>query len=207
MPTSAPDSNSLHVAARGGYSLRIKAAWSEAKVASSGPAAEAVGLVERAEPPTILERIQEGVAAFFFFATFLTIGIEVIARYSDHPVVWALELPTYCFLWAWSLAAGLADWENDQLAFDLLSQRLPAAVRVVLQSIADVIIVVVFLAVLPVTISYPSYQGLEPNDGLPLTQLYGDAGAFLLFALGALLRARVLWLRLRGEQFSSAGVL
>jgi TRAP-type C4-dicarboxylate transport system permease small subunit len=194
MSSLPADANGPRVGARAGrWRARIAAAWSEARVEVAGVPAEAVGAMERTRPPTIVERVQESLAAVFFFATFVTIGAEVVARYFGHPVVWAIELPTYCFLWAWSFAAGLADWENDQLAFNLLSERLPSHWRAVLQGLADVVIIAAFVAVLPGTLSYLSYAGTQPNVGLPLTQVYGEAGVFVFFAAGALLRARALW--------------
>jgi TRAP-type C4-dicarboxylate transport system permease small subunit len=154
-------------------------------------------------------RLQEGIGSAFLFATVLAVGVEVVARYSGHPVVWAIELPTYFFLWAFSFAAGLSDWDDSQLSFDLLAKRMPRWLREVVHVIANLLIIVPFALVLPGTVSFISYASGQPNVGLPLSEAYGEAGIFLMFAIGACLRARLVlqlaWSYLRRARQSRNG--
>ena len=138
-----------------------------------------------------IERGQEFLASVFFFATFLGVLIEATARYFGHPVIWALELPTYFFLWAFGFAASLSDWTDDQLAFDLVVDKLPDVIRAGLRRLTNLMFVVLFVLVLPGTVSSLAYESHQPNTGLPLSHAWGNAGVFGVFALGALLRARL----------------
>ncbi len=174
-------------------------AWAESRqgVAVDRDASLAVERPE--DEQSRAERIQTAIAAVFFFGTFVTVCVEVAARYLGHPVVWAIELPTYCFIWAWGFAAGLADWSNDQLAFSLVADLLPRRLRLVLQRTADVLIVSACVAVLPGTVTFLSVQATQPNVGLPLSEMYGEAGVFVLFASVAVLRARIIVLSIAEE--------
>jgi TRAP-type C4-dicarboxylate transport system permease small subunit len=176
-------------AAGHGLLARIRTSWELSKprdvlVAEDG---------QRGSRSGWIEKTQELLAGVAFVATFASIVVEVGARYLfDRPQVWSLELPTYFFLWSFALAAGLSDWRDDQIGFDLLAQRLPRRIRLAGAAVANVLIVAPMAAVLPGTLSYLSLIGQQPNTGLPGSQLWGYAGVFLLFAIAALLRARLL---------------
>ncbi|MHB1526876.1 MAG: TRAP transporter small permease [Candidatus Dormibacteria bacterium] len=145
-----------------------------------------------------IERVQEAVASIFFFATFVSIVVEVFYRYAlNRPLVWSLELPTYLFFWSFSLAAGLSDWRDDQIGFGLVAEHLPARVRLLGSAIANVLIVVPLALVLSGTISFLGYESGQPNTGLPLTQVWGFAGILVFFVIGILLRGRLVVLQLR----------
>jgi TRAP-type C4-dicarboxylate transport system permease small subunit len=130
--------------------------------------------------------------------TFVAIIIEVLARYLfNRPQVWSLELPTYLFLWSFSLAAGLSDWRDDQIGFYLLADVLPRKVRLVGSALANLLIVGLLAIVLPGTVSYLGLIAQQPNTGLPGTEVWGYSGVFLLFAIAVLLRGRLLVLQVR----------
>ena len=174
----------------------IRDAWEQSKPPDYGtveePLASTVG-----GRLTLVARGQEAAASLFFFGTFATVLTEVVLRLFGHPVVWALELPTYLFIWAFCIAAGLSDWNDRHLAFDLVAEKLPVTLKRVLDVVINMLFIVLFILVLPGTISFLQYSATQPNTGLPLNQAWGYAGIFLLFALGALLRTRLLWLDLK----------
>ena len=134
------------------------------------------------------ERAQEALAAVFFFLTFATIIAEIVAREIGHPVVWGIELPTYCFIWAFSFASGLADWRDEQINFPLLAERLPPRLRLVLSIVVNAILLFTLVVVVPGTLSFLSYLAIVPNTGLPGSELIGDGAILAFFVLGALLR-------------------
>lgn len=145
-----------------------------------------------------IETVEEALASVAFFGTFLAIVVEVAARsVFDRPVVWSLELPTYLFFWAFSLAAGLSDWRDEQISFTLLSNRLPEKLRLGTAAVANLLIAVPMLLVLPGTFSFLAYESGQPSTGLPFNQVWGYAGVVLLFGLGAVLRGRLCFQELR----------
>ena len=179
-----PGSPSLHH----GWGARVRAAW-----ALSRPPGRTAGAQPEAEQYGRLERLQLLLAALAFVGTFVSIIVEVLARYLlNRPQVWSLELPTYLFLWSFSLAAGLSDWRDDQIAFRLLADVLPRKVRLVGSALANLLIVGFLAIVLPGTVSYLQLIAQQPNTGLPGTEVWGYAGVFLLFAIAVILRGRLL---------------
>jgi TRAP-type C4-dicarboxylate transport system permease small subunit len=140
-----------------------------------------------------LEQLQLLLASVAFVGTFVSIIVEVLARFLlDRPQVWSLELPTYLFLWSFSLAAGLSDWRDDQIAFRLLADVLPRKVRLMGSALANLLIAGLLAIALPGTVSYLQLIAQQPNTGLPGTEVWGYAGVFLLFAIAVLLRGRLL---------------
>jgi len=189
---------------------KLRAAWREANEQEHGgreqlfdgdgiePAAIAVGLGDSValgeEAPrergvgAALERAQEALAAGFFFLTFATIIAEIVAREIGHPVVWGIELPTYCFIWAFSFASSLADWRDEQINFPLLAERLPVKLRLGLSILVNALLLFTLVAVVPGTLSFLSYLAIVPNTGLPGSELLGDGAILAFFVLGAVLR-------------------
>ena len=175
---------------------RIRAAWSLSK-----PRGILID-TSRAQREPIrtgkIERLQELLAGLAFVATFVSIVVEVFFRFAlDRPLVWSLELPTYFFLWSFAFAAGLSDWRDDQIGFDLLARRLPEHLRLAGAAIANVLIIVPLAIVLPGTLSYLGLIGEQPNTGLPGSELWGYAGIIALFGIAVLLRARLLFFEVR----------
>ena len=144
------------------------------------------------------ERIQESVAAVFYFGTFFSIVTAVFFRFAlNRPLIWSIELPTYLFFWCFCFATPLSDWEDDQISFDLLAERMPPRWRLVGNIVGNVLIVIPFLIVLPGTLSYLRFQGDQLSSGLPFNQVWGYAGILPFFVLAALLRGRLLIRQLR----------
>ncbi len=179
-----------------GLRQRVRAAWELAQPPSYQVEAEASALPE----PRMgrIEAVEEALASIAFFGTFATIVVEVVARsVFNRPVVWSLELPTYLFFWAFSLAAGLNDWRDEQISFPLLADKLPERLRLGSSAVANLLIAVPMLLVLPGTFSFLSYESGQPSTGLPFNQVWGYAGVVLLFGLGAILRGRLCFQQLR----------
>lgn len=196
MASTISDSGDVTQPLEQGLSARIRSAWELSKPPDYGSLEEvsALGVTGRL---AVVARAQELVASLFFFATFASVLAEVVLRLLGHPVIWALELPTYFFIWAFCIAAGLSDWNDRHLAFDLVAEKLPPKLKMVVDTVLNLLFIVVFALVLPGTFSFLSFSATQPNTGLPLNQAWGYAGIVLLFATGILLRARLVWLTLR----------
>ena len=182
--------------ASGSLRERIRTAWSLSGPASAmPPSPEAAGGGARVR---WLSTWQLAIASVFFVATAGSVVVEVFFRYVlDRPQVWSLELPTYFFFWSFSLAAGLSDWHDQQIGFPLLAEHLPWRLRLVGSAIANVLIVVPLVIVLPGTLSFLGYEAGQPNTCLPLTEVWGFAGIILFFGIAIVLRARLLVLQVR----------
>lgn len=170
---------------------RIRTAWELSKPPDYGALEDPLAQVVTGRM-VIVARLQEGLASVFFFATFATVLAEVLLRLFGHPVVWALELPTYLFIWAFCLAAGLSDWDDHHLAFDLVAEKLPARLKEAIDLVLNLLFVAIFAAAIPGTISFLNFSASQPSSGLPFSQEWGYAGIFLLFAVAVLLRGRLI---------------
>ena len=177
---------------------KIATAWELSKpVASPVPPTEPTLALESPRVGRI-ERWQLAIASLFFLATAASVVVEVFFRYVlDQPQVWSLELPTYLFFWSFSFASGLSDWRDDQIGFPLLAEHLPPRLRLLGAAVANILIVVPLVVVLPGTLSFLSYEAGQPNTGLPLTQVWGFAGVLVLFGIAILLRGRLLVIQAR----------
>jgi TRAP-type C4-dicarboxylate transport system permease small subunit len=175
---------------------RVRSAWRESKPPEYDAEKDSVGDVVTGKIGMIA-RAQEGIASVFFFATFATVLTEVLLRLFGHPVVWAIELPTYLFIWTFCIAAGLSDWTDRHLAFDLVADKLPPAVKHVIDIFLNLLFIAVFAAAIPGSISFLQYSATQPSSGLPFSQAWGYAAIVLLFASAVLLRGRLLLRQLR----------
>ncbi len=178
----------------GSWRERVRTAWELSKPPDYGPIGESLSEMVSGRV-AVLARIEEGVASVLFFGTFLTVLAEVLLRLFGHPVVWALELPTYLFIWAFCVAAGLSDWNDHHLAFDLVAEKLPHRVKWVIDLVLNLLFIGIFAAAIPGTISFLSFSATQPSSGLPFSQEWGYAGIFLLFVVAVLLRARLAWIQ------------
>jgi TRAP-type C4-dicarboxylate transport system permease small subunit len=178
-----------------GMGARIRAAWE-----LSQPRAFGTLLTEQPEPAPNgwAERLQESTAAIFYFCTFAAIVIAVFFRFVlNRPVVWSIELPTYFFFWCFCIATSLSDWDDDQISFDLVADRMPQRLRLAASALGNIVIVIPFLIVLPGTIDYLRFQSSQPSSALPFSQAWGYAAILPFFGLGILLRGRLLLRQLR----------
>lgn len=182
--------------ARPGVGDRIRSAWEQSKPPPYGATSESV--VDTVPGRLLIAaQTQEIIASILFFATFATVLTEVLLRLFGHPVVWAIELPTYLFIWTFCIAAGLSDWNDRHLAFDLVAEKLPPGVKRVVDLLLNVLFVAIFAAAIPGSISFLQYSATQPSSGLPFSQAWGYAGIVLLFVVGVLLRGRLLFVELR----------
>lgn len=180
--------------APGDLRQRLRDAWALSRPPAYGIAAqeEAHQLDEEARVGP-LERAQEAVCSAFYFATFAAIVVSVFFRFVlDRPLVWSIEVPTYLFFWCFCLAAGLSDWRDRQITFDLLADRMPARLRLAAGAATNLLIIVPFALVLPGTIAYLRSESVQPTTGLPITEVWGFAGVLPLFVIAILLRGRLL---------------
>lgn len=182
-------------AAKSDLGAKIRTAWELSKPPDYGALEDPLGEVVTGRM-AIVARAQEGLASLFFFATFASVLAEVLLRLFGHPVIWALELPTYFFIWAFCVAAGLSDWDDHHLAFDLVAEKLPPRLKEWVDLLLNVLFVAIFAATVPGTLSFLSFSASQPSSGLPISQEWGYAGIFLLFVVAVLLRARLIVLQI-----------
>jgi TRAP-type C4-dicarboxylate transport system permease small subunit len=173
-----------------GWRGRLRAAWELSRP-------QAYGVVLEEDLPAVaagrLERAQQAVASLFYFATFAFVVVGVFFRFVlDKPLVWSLEVPTYCFFWCFCIASGLSDWRDEQIAFDLVSLRMPPRLRLAAHALANLIIVVAFAVVLPGTVAFLQFELGQPATGLPFPEFWGYAGILPFTVIAILLRGRLL---------------
>lgn len=167
---------------------RIREAWQ-----SSAPLVDLAVEDEKLDPPpNILERILQSLSSILLVIMAITILVEVFYRFVlNKPQLWSLEAPTFAYIWLLSVAAGLSDWRDDQISFDLLYELYPDRIKRGIRFISNLVIAAMFLTVLPGTWGYLKFANQQPTTGLPFSQGVGIGGIVLYFAIGGVLRLRL----------------
>jgi len=128
--------------------------------------------------------VERGVAVVLLVATFTVILLQVFTRYVlGDPLSWTEELARFLLVWLAFVAAGYCTAERLHISVDLLLARLGRRAGAVVDTFANVAVVVAAgaLAVAGAAFAADSTGLRAPATGLPMAVVYG-AGA-LGFAL------------------------
>ncbi|MDW7675293.1 MAG: TRAP transporter small permease [Bacillota bacterium] len=88
-------------------------------------------------------QVQLKLGAICLLLIIVTITLGIISRYVfNSPYVWTEELGVILFVWIAFLGAGVAAARNRHVAINLLSQKLPPKIAVVLEFILNILILV-----------------------------------------------------------------
>lgn len=171
-----------------GFRGRLRQAWRD-----SVPLVDLDVPIERDRPhPNVVERLQGGLAGILTATMAVTILVAVFYRFVlDQPKLWALQAPTFAYIWMVSFAAGLSDWNDDQISFDLLYELYPDGLKRTVRLVSNAIIAVSFLIVLPGTVDFIDFSRSQPSNGLPFSQAVGLGGIIFYFAIGGGLRLKL----------------
>ena len=123
------------------------------------------------EPRTtnLVERVEEVAAMFFFTLMFASILIGVFWRYVlDDPLIWTVNAAAVAFIWSVLIAAGLPNWTDEHIQFDLLYRRMSPRWRRVSRMVGNLLLVITFALPIPATWDYLVFIEPDSVTGLPL---------------------------------------
>lgn len=117
-------------------------------------------------------------------------SLQVIYRYVlGAPLSWSEEASRYCFVWITFLGAVLGLERGIHIGVDILTNRLPLALRRPLAIVSHVLI-----ALFCIVVAYASWPVLEVNMlqtspalGLPMTYVYAAIPISMLLMLVVLI--------------------
>lgn len=124
------------------------------------------------EPRTtnLVERVEEVAAMFFFTLMFASILIGVFWRYVlDDPLIWTVNAAAIAFVWTVLIAAGLPNWADEHIQFDLVYKRMSPRWKRVSRMVGNLLLVIVFALPIPATWDYLAFIAADSVTGLPLT--------------------------------------
>jgi TRAP-type C4-dicarboxylate transport system permease small subunit len=119
---------------------------------------------------TRLERVEEIVAMVFFMIMFTSILVGVFWRYVlNDPLIWTVNAAAIAFIWTVLIAAGLPNWADEHIQFDLLYRRMSPRWQRVSRMAGNLLLVVTFAIPIPATWDYLVFIAPDTVTGLPLT--------------------------------------
>lgn len=119
---------------------------------------------------TPFERVEELVTMFFFLLMFVVILMGVFWRYVlNDPLIWTVNLATIAFIWSVMVGAGLPNWTDTHIQFDLLYGYMPAKHQRISRMVGNLLIVVTFTLPIPATIDYLLFIRVDTVTGLSLS--------------------------------------
>gem|GEM_PF-892456 len=119
---------------------------------------------------TRVERVEEIAAMVFFTIMFASILIGVFWRYVlNDPLIWTVNAAAVAFIWTVLIAAGLPNWADEHIQFDLLYRRMSPRWQRVSRMVGNLLLVVTFALPIPATWDYLAFIAPDTVTGLPLT--------------------------------------
>jgi TRAP-type C4-dicarboxylate transport system permease small subunit len=141
----------------------------------------------------------DNVAVALLAAMFVSFMVQIASRYIfNAPVAWTLEVCLTTWLWVVFWEAAFLMRDADHIRFDLFYVAVQGRGRRLLVLLAGVAIIVAFVAALPATFGYISFEQIKksPTLRIPLNYVFGIYGIFMLAVIVRYL-LRV-WRTLRG---------
>jgi len=147
---------------------------------------------------TRVERVEEVAAMIFFTIMFTSILVGVFWRYVlNDPLIWTVNAAAIAFIWMVLIAAGLPNWADEHIQFDLLYGRMSPRWKRASRMVGNLLLVVAFALPIPATWDYLVFIAPDSVTGLPLK--FNLAFAVVLWFLAATVvhRGRLLVIDIR----------
>ncbi len=133
---------------------------------------------------TRVERVEEVAAMVFFTIMFTSILVGVFWRYVlNDPLIWTVNAAAVAFIWTVLIAAGLPNWADEHIQFDLFYRRMSPRWQRASRMVGNLLLVVIFTLPIPATWDYLAFIGADSVTGLPLK--FNLAFAVVLWFLAA----------------------
>jgi TRAP-type C4-dicarboxylate transport system permease small subunit len=138
------------------------------------------------EPRTtgVAEKVEEVLSMAFFTVMFISVLAGVFWRYVlNDPLIWTVNLAIVAFICSVLIGAGLPNWGDEHIQFDLLYRRLSPRWQRVSRMVGNLLLVITFALPIPATWDYLVFITADSVTGLPLN--FGVAFAVVLWFLVA----------------------
>ncbi|HVX72242.1 MAG TPA: TRAP transporter small permease subunit [Devosia sp.] len=125
----------------------------------------------------------DNVAVALLAAMFISFMVQIASRYVfNTPVAWTLELCLTTWLWVVFWEAAFLMRDGDHIRFDLLYLAARGRTRRTLALLAGIAIIVAFIAALPATYGYISFERIKRSATLriPLNLVFSIYGVFMM---------------------------
>ena len=105
-----------------------------------------------------LYRMETALGAIFFLAMFFAVTLQVFFRYVLHdPLVWPFEFSIYSYVFIIYLGGAMAARKRTHVAFDLITERMPARAQAALNALVHIFLIVVFALLIKPSIGYMDF--------------------------------------------------
>ena len=132
----------------------------------------------------IVEKVEEVASMIFFTVMFVSVLAGVFWRYVlNDPLIWTVNLAIIAFICTVLIGAGLPNWADEHIQFDLLYKRLSPRWQRNARMAGNLLLVVTFALPIPATWEYLVFITDDSVTGLPLN--FGVAFAVILWFLVA----------------------
>lgn len=140
----------------------------------------------------VIHLIEDTLARTFFLLMFITLIVGVFWRFVlDQPLTWTVNVSVLAFLWMVLIGAGLPNWADDHIQFDLLYERFGRRTQLVMQVIGNMAIVVPCVLIIPSSVEYVGSLTGQSVTGTPVNFATGFGVIVAFFVATALHRGRI----------------
>ena len=129
----------------------------------------------------------------FFTIMFASILVGVFWRYVlNDPLIWTVNAAAVAFIWTVLIAAGLPNWADEHIQFDLLYRRMSPRWQRVSRMAGNLLLVITFALPIPATWDYLAFFAPDTVTGLPLTFIWAFAVVLWFLVATVVHRGRLL---------------
>lgn len=128
----------------------------------------------------------------FFTVMFTSVLVGVFWRYVlNDPLIWTVNAAAVAFIWTVLIGAGLPNWVDEHIQFDLLYRRMSRRWQRISRMVGNLMLVIVFSLPIPATWDYLVFIGADSVTGLPLTFNWAFAVALWFLVATVVHRGRL----------------
>lgn len=124
-------------------------------------------------------------AVFSFGVLFSTFIIQIAFRYLFTPLEWTYEITVMFYIWTVLLGACFAAKSRSHVCFTMIYEKFPLKVQAVASTVANLMVLFVFVAAIPTTVEYILNQkrAVTAALGIGLNIVYAPYLVFMFFMI------------------------
>lgn len=155
----------------------------------------------RATSARWLRQRAENIAVILMAVMFVTFLYQIVMRYFfAAPAAWAEEVCVMGWVWAVLWGTAFVTREDDDIRLDVVRAAVPPRARRIMDTLAGLALIVIFLIGLPGAWSYVTFMKIETTAALGW-RFHWVFSIYILFALAIIVRqAVVVWEAITGRQ-------
>jgi TRAP-type C4-dicarboxylate transport system permease small subunit len=134
----------------------------------------------------LLTFVEDYASSLFLFIVFIGMFLQVVLRYLfKHPSPELFEVTQYAFPWGVLLGAAYAQRHRDHIRFNIIYEKLPRKVQLLLDLVFDLLILGLFVFALPSVLRQTFWYGMLRSEvlGIPWNYLVFCLPLFLILII------------------------